>query len=149
MKILLATDGSKFSEAAIQALASQINSKDAQVLILQAVEPLAISTPPQMAPGYAPELAEKREQQLNEAKASVAAASKALQAVGFAVSTRVVEADPRMAILDVAEESGTDLIVMGSHGRRGLKKFLLGSVAESVARHAHCSVLIVRMSAKK
>lgn len=149
MKILLATDGSKFSEAAAQALASQVNSQDAQVLILQAVEPLAISTPPQMATGYAPELTEKREQQLNEAKASVAAASKALQAVGFAVTTRVVEADPRTAILDVAEESGTDLIVMGSHGRRGLKKFLLGSVAESVARHAHCSVLIVRMSAKK
>ena len=145
MKILLATDGSKFSEAAAQALASQVNSQDAQVLILQAVEPLAISTPPQMATGYAPELTEKREQQLNEAKASVAAASKALQAVGFAVTTRVVEADPRTAILDVAEESGTELIVMGSHGRRGLKKFLLGSVAESVARHAHCSVLIVRM----
>jgi nucleotide-binding universal stress UspA family protein len=37
-----------------------------------------------------------------------------------------------------------DLIVMASHGRRGFKKFLLGSVAESVARHARCSVLIVR-----
>lgn len=145
MKILLATDGSKFSEAATQTLASQINSKDAQVVVLQAAEPLVISTPPQMAPGYAPELAEKREQQLNEAKASVAAAAKVLQAVGFAVSTRVVEADPRTAILEIAEECHTDLIVMGSHGRRGLKKFLLGSVAESVARHAHCSVLIVRM----
>jgi nucleotide-binding universal stress UspA family protein len=145
MKILLATDGSKFSEAAIQEVASRINPKGAEVLILQAVEPLAFSTPPQMAPGYAPEMAGVREERLKEAKASVAAATKILQAGGFAVSTRVVEADPRTAILDIAAELGTDLIVVGSHGRRGLKKFLLGSVAESVARHAQCSVLIVRM----
>jgi nucleotide-binding universal stress UspA family protein len=148
MKILLATDGSKFSEAATQAVASQINAKDTQVLILQAVEPLVFATPPQMAPGYAPELAAKREEQFNEAKASVAATTKVLQAAGFAVSTRVVEADARTAILDIAEESNTDLIVVGSHGRRGVKKFLLGSVAESVARHARCSVLIVRMAGR-
>lgn len=145
MKILVATDGSKFSEAAIQRVASQVNSKGAEVLVLQAVEPLVFSTPPQMAPGYAPEMAEIREERLREAKASVADAAKVLQAGGFAVRTRVVEADPRTAILDIAAELGADLIVVGSHGRRGLMKFLLGSVAESVAHHAHCSVLIVRM----
>lgn len=144
MKILLATDGSKFSEAAIHEVACRINPKGAEVMILQAVEPLVFSTPPQMAPGYAPEMAEQREERLKEAKASVAAATKVVQSAGFAVSTRVVEADARTAILDVAADSGTDLIVVGSHGRRGLKKFLLGSVAESVARHAQCSVLIVR-----
>ncbi len=144
MKILLATDGSKFSEAAIQEVASRFNPKGAEVLILEAVEPLVFSAPPQMAPGYAPELAGQREERLKEAKASVAAATKTLQTGGFAVSTRVVEADPRTAILDIAAETKADLIVVGSHGRRGLKKFLLGSVAESVARHASCSVLIVR-----
>lgn len=144
MKILVATDGSKFSEAAIQEVASRFNAKGAEVLILQAVEPLVFSAPPQMAPGYAPELAGQREERLKEAKASVAAASKVLQAGGFAVTTRVVEADPRTAILDIAAESGANLIVVGSHGRKGLKKFLLGSVAESVARHSSCSVLIVR-----
>ena len=144
MKILLATDGSKFSEAAAQATAATIVPKNSEVLILQAVEPLSYSTPPQMAPGYAPELAEKRQEQMNEAKASVAAAAKVLQAAGFAVKTKVVEADPRTAILDISEESRPDLIVLGSHGRRGLQRFLLGSVAESVARHARCSVLIVR-----
>lgn len=149
MKILLATDGSKFSEAAVQAVAATIAAKKSEVLVVQAVEPFLYSTPPQMAPGYAPELAEKREEQMKEAKASVAATAKTLQAAGFAVKTRVVEADARSAILDVAEESRADLIVLGSHGRRGLQKFLLGSVAESVARHARCSVLIVRMPAAK
>lgn len=149
MKILVATDGSKFSEAAVQAVASRINSKGAEVMILEAVEPLVFSTPPQMAPGYAPEMTQQREERLKDAKASVAAAAKVLQAAGFAVSTRVVEADARTAILDIAAESGTDLIVVGSHGRKGLKKFLLGSVAESVARHASCSVFIVRMAGGK
>lgn len=146
MKILLATDGSKFSEAAIQEVAARINAKGAEVTILQAVEPLLFSVPPQMAPGYAPEMAAQREERLKEAKASLAAATKVLQGAGFAVSTRVVEADARTAILDIAAESRADLIVVGSHGRKGLKKFLLGSVAESVARHSQCSVLIVRMS---
>jgi len=145
MKILLAIDGTKFSDAAIQAITKTIVADHSQVLILQALEPILYSAPPQMAPGYAPEMAQKREEQMKEAKASVAAAARTLQAAGFGVATRVVEADARNAILDVAEESNADLIVLGSHGRRGIQKFLIGSVAESVARHARCSVLIVRL----
>jgi nucleotide-binding universal stress UspA family protein len=55
-----------------------------------------------------------------------------------------VENEVRTAILAVAEDYSADLIVLGSHGEKGLRKFLLGSVAEYVARHAHCSVLVVR-----
>jgi nucleotide-binding universal stress UspA family protein len=148
MKILLATDGSKFSEAAIRFLASQVVPKNAEVLILQVVEPFIYSTPPQMAPGYAPEMAQRREEQFKQARESLAKAAEALKPAGFVVETRVVEADPRTAILDVAEELHAELIVMGSHGRKGLHKFLLGSVAESVSRHARCSVLIVRLPSR-
>jgi nucleotide-binding universal stress UspA family protein len=63
---------------------------------------------------------------------------------GFKVDVRVVEAETRTGILDVAAEWRADLIALGSHGRKGVKRFLLGSVAESVARNARCSVLIVR-----
>jgi len=149
MKILLATDGTKFSEAATQAITKMFVPENSKILVLQAVEPFLYSTPPQMAPGYAPELAQKREEQKKEASASVTAAAKTLQSAGFVVETRVVEADPRAAILDAAEQSNTDLIVLGSHGRRGIQKFLIGSVAESVARHACCSVLIVRTLAPR
>lgn len=145
MKILLATDGSKFSEAATQAVASQIRPQNTDVLVLQVVEPLVYSAPPQMAPGYAPEMAQRREEQLKQAKASVADAAEALRGAGFSVQTRIVEAEPRAAILEVATESQAELIVLGSHGRKGMQKFLLGSVAESVARHARCSVLLVRI----
>ena len=144
MKILLAIDGSKYSEAATQALASQVRPQGAEVLVLQVVESLVFSTPPQMSPGYAPETAAKQAEPLRQAKESVAHAAEVLRAAGFAVNTRVVEAEIRTAILDVAAGWHADLIVLGSHGRKGLERLLLGSVSEAVARHAGCSVLIVR-----
>ena len=54
------------------------------------------------------------------------------------------EGDPADAILDVAEEQGADLIVVGNKGMSGAKRFLLGSVPNKVSHHAPCSVLIVR-----
>jgi nucleotide-binding universal stress UspA family protein len=68
-----------------------------------------------------------------------------LRSAGFDASTSVREGDPKMVILDCATEWRTDLIVVGSHGRKGLTRFVLGSVSEAVARHAHCSVEIVRI----
>jgi nucleotide-binding universal stress UspA family protein len=52
--------------------------------------------------------------------------------------------DPRNAVVDAAKELGGELVVMGTHGRKGLKRALLGSVAESVVRFAPCPVLTVR-----
>jgi nucleotide-binding universal stress UspA family protein len=145
MKILLAVDGSKFSLAAKRALASQMRPEGAEVLVLQIVEPHIFSTPPQMAPGYAPEQDEMLKEQSRHAQESVNQASQTLRAARFNVNTRVVEAETRTGILDIAAEWRADLIVLGSHGRKGLQRFLLGSVAEFVARHAHCSVLIMRI----
>jgi nucleotide-binding universal stress UspA family protein len=54
------------------------------------------------------------------------------------------EGDARDGILDLARVAGCDLVVVGSHGRRGLRRLLLGSVAESTVRHAPCSVLVAR-----
>ena len=55
-----------------------------------------------------------------------------------------VEANPREGLCDVAEERAADLVVVGSHGRRGLRRAVLGSVAEATVRHAPCSVLVAR-----
>lgn len=145
MKILLAVDGSKFSDAATQTLASQIRPQDAEVLVLEVVKPIIYSTPPQMSPGYAPELAERRKERMARAEESVGRASQTLRGAGFKVTTRVGEGEVRSGILDVAAEWGAGLIVLGSHGRTGLQRMLLGSVAEAVARHAACSVLIARI----
>ncbi len=148
MKILLATDGSTFSETAARAIAKQFRAEDAEILVLQVVEPLVFSTPPQMASGYAPEMAARLKEQLDLAKNSVAKTAEILRKVGFKVDSRVVENEVRTGILDVAEHWHADLIALGSHGEKGLRKFLLGSVTEFVARHAHCSILIVRTASQ-
>jgi nucleotide-binding universal stress UspA family protein len=57
----------------------------------------------------------------------------------------VLEGDPATEIVLHAKEAGIDLIVMGTHGRTGLERFLMGSVAEKVMRDASCSVLVVKL----
>jgi universal stress protein family protein len=71
MKLLLAVDGSKYSDAAVQTLVSKIRKEDTEVLVLQMVEPRIFSTPPQMTAGYEPELAELMEKQFEEAQQTV------------------------------------------------------------------------------
>lgn len=144
MKILLAVDGSTFSTAACELVASHFRPQGAEALVLGVVEPLVFSTPPQMAAGYTPEMTQRLQELFNQAEGVVEQGAEILRSAGFVVHSRVVEAEVRAGILDVAAEWNPDLIVMGSHGRRGLQRFMLGSVAESVARHARCSVLVVR-----
>ena len=112
--------------------------------VLQVVEPFVFATPPRMAPGYAPEMAARFRDQLKSAKDSVAQAKEVPQKAGFQVDSRVIENEVRTPILSASEEWQSDTIVPGSHGQKGLRKLLLGSVADFVARHARCSVLIVR-----
>lgn len=111
MRILLATDGSKFSDAAMQTMASEFRSESAEVLVLRVVEPLVFSNPPQMAPGYAPEMAARLEDQLKQPKDSLARNAEGLRNRGFKVDTRVIENETRMGILEMAEDWAADLIV--------------------------------------
>ena len=61
------------------------------------------------------------------------------------MTTAVELGSPKSKIIDTAAEWHADLIVLGSHGRTGLDRFLLGSLPDSVLRHAHCSVELVRL----
>ena len=79
-----------------------------------------------------------------DAGALVASTAAQLRAAGFTTSTSVRDGDPRQAILIAARDWRADLVVMGSHGKKGVDRLLLGSVSDSVARHAPCSVEIVR-----
>ena len=60
------------------------------------------------------------------------------------VEHRLERGEPALVILAVAQETGADLIVMGTHGRTGLRRLLMGSVAEQVVRKASCPVLTIR-----
>ena len=71
-------------------------------------------------------------------------AAEAVAGAGVEAETYARQGDPADAILDVAEERGADLIVVGNKGMTGAKRFLLGSVPNKVCHHAPCSVLIIR-----
>ena len=148
MKTLLAVDGSEFSEAAVHTLLSQFRPDGAQILVLRLVEPRIYSLAPQMSAGYAPEQDEIMKEESARAKEDVQQVGQRLRAAHFDVETRVAQGEARIGILDVAAQWRPDLILLGSHGRRGLRRFLLGSVAEFVSRHADCSVEIVRLPAE-
>lgn len=139
MKILTGIDDAKSSADVVRAIITQFRTENTEVRVLHVLQPIA-PAPPQMAAGYAPELAEQKE----PARELVERIAKALGSAGFKVDTAVEVGDIREGIIDYAAEWGADLIVIGSHGRRGIQRFLLGSVAEFVARHAKCSVEIVR-----
>jgi nucleotide-binding universal stress UspA family protein len=140
MKILLGIDDAKSSGDVFAAIVKQFQAAKTEVRVLHVVQPLVPTAPPQMAAGYAPEL----EEQKKDAHALVEKIAKELRSAGFKAETAVDLGDVRERIIDSAAEWHADLIVVGSHGRRGLQRFLLGSVAEFVARHAKCSVEIVR-----
>jgi nucleotide-binding universal stress UspA family protein len=140
VKILVAVDDSEFSEQALRFAAAHVPAQGAEIRVLHVLQPIAFSAPPQMAAAYAPEL----ESQGKEARELVERAAAALRPKGFKVETAVEKGDIRLKIVDCAAEWNADLIVVGSHGRTGIPRVLLGSVAEFVARQAPCSVLIVR-----
>ena len=140
MKVLIGIDDSKFSENVIQAVVNQFRPENTEALVLHVLQPVEPVAPPEMAQGYAPEL----EEQKKPAHAMVERVADELRIAGFKAYTAVKVGDVKESILDTAAEWHADLIVLGSHGRRGIQSFLLGSVEESVARHAICSVEIVR-----
>ena len=76
--------------------------------------------------------------------ATLEEAGKTLKEAGVTVQIHAREGDPADAILDVAEEQGADLIVVGNKGMTGAKRFLLGSVPNKISHHAPCSVMIIR-----
>lgn len=85
-----------------------------------------------------------RKELTSQAEQVVKNTAEKLRKTGLVVETEVSNGDPRSIIVDQAEEWSADLVVVGSHGYTGLKRLLLGSVAQSVVSHAPCSVEVVR-----
>jgi nucleotide-binding universal stress UspA family protein len=145
MKVLLALDGSRFSDAATNAVINQIKTKDAEVHLLHVVEPFPLNLAVKKGTPESPDFVVARLEQREHARNLLSRATERLQSAGFEVTSSVEEGDARDVILNDAESWHPDLIVVGSHGRKGLNRFLMGSVSEAVARHARCSVEIVRI----
>ncbi len=99
--------------------------------------------------GYDRALDAMWEAETRRAEALVTKVADELRSKNLKVTTTVEQGDPKSKIIDAASKWRADLIVVGSHGRTGLEHFLLGSVSEAVARHAGCSVEIVRIPSKR
>ncbi|MCI0391431.1 MAG: universal stress protein [Acidobacteria bacterium] len=146
MKILLATDGSDCSKAAVNSVAERPWPEGSEVKIISAIDiPYAPTTEVWVLPdNYYAELEEAAKAQAEAAiKEAIDQISSGRRAK-IEITTEIKSGMARNVILDEAEKWDADLIVLGSHGYRGLQRFLLGSVSHAVANHAHCSVEIVR-----
>lgn len=138
--ILVATD---FSECAEEALAYAVGLAaplDATVHLLHAVTIPTLGIP-EMGMAYATMSIERVTQDAQDALDKLAAKYRGAASLA---PPRLEVGDARDVIDRVAETIGADLIVMGTHGRRGVKRVLLGSIAEAVVRTAPCPVLTVR-----
>jgi len=144
--IVVGTDGSDTARQAVREAIALAAALSASIELVSAYEPVAgqrLREESREAPRDLQWMINARddvEATLREAEAEVAAA-------GVAVRTYAREGDAADAILDVAEERGADLIVVGNKGMTGAKRFLLGSVPNKVSHHAPCSVLIIRTTA--
>lgn len=155
IKILLATDRSDCSVGATHSVASRPWPDGTAIKILSVEELIVLDNQvaDNQVAGYPlssvyPQslLEELTTQSRDRARSAVETARQILLRAG----TRVLDdhamplGEPRAMILDTARTWGADLIVLGSHGRRGMDRLLMGSVSEAVAIHAHCSVEVVR-----
>ena len=129
-KVLLATDGSDTSIQAARAVAARPWPEGSEFRVISVAEPWAIKS------------SRVKEQQGPEE--AVSTAEEVLGAAGLKTTGEVLSGKPTEVILEDAQNWAADLIVVGSHGRRGIKRFLLGSVSEAVAMNAHSSVVVAR-----
>jgi nucleotide-binding universal stress UspA family protein len=144
MKILLPVDESPCSAEAVKAVMHREWPPGTTVRVLSAVENVG---PPPMDPlmfDAAGSINQLQQQRTKEAKQLTKRVASSVAASGLATETVVHDGDPSSVIVDEAEAWNADLIVLGSHGYTGFKKWLLGSVAQSVVSHAPCSVVVVR-----
>jgi nucleotide-binding universal stress UspA family protein len=142
-RILVGTDGSGTADEAVRQAIELASATGAKLEVVSAFEPVpqarlreeATEMPGDLAHAVGP-----RENVNGILEGAVGAAGQA----GVEARSHAREGDPADAILDVAEETGADVIVIGNKGMTGARRFLLGSVPNKISHHAPCGVYIVR-----
>ena len=150
MKLLVAADNSIYSRAALESILACPWPATTDFLVLSVVETKHERT--DFWNPHSRHLLEEAEEKLKEDHVELVQKYAVELKASFPdcrVDTQVVEGFVVDKILEVAESWGAELIVLGSHGLKGLTRFLLGSVSESVAAHSHCCVRIVRLRSER
>jgi nucleotide-binding universal stress UspA family protein len=141
--IVVGTDGSETARKAVREALELAKQLGARLDVVSAYEPVSNQRLREEA-RQVPQDLEWMVNPREDVEATLREAAEEMEGAGVQVETFPREGDPSDAILDVAEERGADLIVVGNKGMTGAKRFLLGSVPNKVSHHAPCSVLIVR-----
>ena len=141
--IVVGTDGSETANEAVRQATDLAKAVGAQVHLVSAFEPVGnqrLREERQQVPDDMQWMVNEREDVEN----TLNAAAEQTREAGVKVETFARQGDPADAILDVAEENNSDLIIVGNKGMSGAKRFLLGSVPNKVSHHVPCSVMIIR-----
>jgi len=140
--ILVPVDGSETAQLAVDKAINLAKAFGSRVTAIFVIDPYPFT-------GVGTDFAYGQTEYLNaataEANAAVKAAKERFEQAGVSVETSVVEAHAAWrGVVQAAKSLQADLIVMGSHGRSGLEKLVLGSVTQAVLSHTHLPVLVVR-----
>jgi nucleotide-binding universal stress UspA family protein len=141
--IVVGTDGSETAGEAVRQAVDLAKSVGAKIELVSAYEPVS----GQRLREESTQVPEDMQWSVNpreDVDATLSEAAEIAKEAGVNVETFARQGDPADAILDVAEETKADLIIVGNKGMTGARRFLLGSVPNKVSHHAPCSVLIIR-----
>jgi nucleotide-binding universal stress UspA family protein len=135
-RILIATDGSRFSATAAERAIDFAQSYGGELRVVSVVD---------VPPEFYAEAPNALDDMIDKAKGYVNGVKRQAESLGIRSEGFVGEGDAYRIITDIAKKENVHTIIMGSHGRTGLKRLLMGSVTEKVIGHAPCPVLVVRV----
>lgn len=149
MKILLATDGSECAHAAVEFMERFPFKKNGETTVLTVInrDDFKGREEEQLSDEQRELLREAREMVQEESETLLAVKAERLRKAGWTVATEVRDGHPAEEIVDAARERGVDLVVVGCYGRSSLDRIFLGSISDTVLKHAHCSVMVVKAPA--
>lgn len=138
MKILVAHDGSEHADKALQEAGRIAAQMNAQLTIITVAPDMCLT---EVSDSECKQITESL---YSEAEGAMKKVTADLDAKGVKADIVIKDGHPAEKIIDTAKEIGVDLIVVGSHGRHGAKRFFLGSVSAKVVEHAVCNVLVIK-----
>lgn len=144
MKVLIAVDDSKFSQVVGDFVVKQAFQADTEFVVLSVVENMLVGSYMSVLPS--PMLDEIRAAARTTSLSTIEKLANRIAEhyPAAKVKQELLEGFPKEEIIEYAQKWGADLIIVGTHGRKGLSRFVMGSVSQAVCQSASCSVLLVR-----
>ena len=136
--VMVATDFSPLSEKAIDYAVMIAKQFGAKILIMHVLDPITVTTTDALMFSDNSEALRKMAEEMMKNLADI------LKEKGVSIETALLKGAAASEIISKAAQAGVDVIIMGTHGRKGIEHLILGSVAEKVVRSATCPVMVVR-----